>query len=65
MAQQYADRAYLSMNGAKFADLQSANLNMDYRAKAVDSMTQDSFNVGYVKGNLVIDIDFEVAIRSY
>jgi hypothetical protein len=52
------------MNGAKFADLQTADLNLDYRAKAVDSMTEDEFNVGYVKGNMQIDLNFEIAIQN-
>lgn len=58
----YADRAFLSMNGAKIADLQSASLKLNYNAKAVPTMTDDGFNRGSVEGNLDCDIDMEIAI---
>ena len=61
---QYADRAFLSVNGAKIADLQTADLNLDFRAKPVDSMTPDQWNRGYVKGNVNIDINMEIAIQN-
>ena len=61
---QYADRAFLSMNNAKIADLQSMNLNSNYNAKPVPNMTADGYNTGFVQGNHDIDIDFEVAIEN-
>lgn len=64
MATRYADRAFLSVNGAKVLDLQSANLNNNYNAKAVPNMTTDGFNTGFVQGNHDIDLDFEVAVRN-
>src|ERR1019366_424966 len=64
MVTQYADRAFLAMNGAKLADVQSANLNLDFSSKPVDSMTQHPFNTGFVKGNMKIDVDFEMAVQN-
>jgi hypothetical protein len=64
MATLYADRAFLSVNGAKIVDLQSMNLNNNYNAKAVPNMTTDGYNTGFVQGNHDIDIDFEVAIEN-
>lgn len=64
MATKYADRAFLSVNGAKIADLQSANMNRNFNAKAVNSMTPDGYNRGFVQGNLDCDIDFEIAVQN-
>lgn len=64
MATQYADRAFLSVNGAKIADLQTANLNRNFNSKAVPNMTEDNFNTGFVQGNTDIDLDFEIAIQN-
>ena len=64
MGLQYADRAFLSVNNAKIADLQSMNLNSNYNAKAVPNMTADGYNTGFVQGNHDIDVDFEVAIEN-
>jgi hypothetical protein len=64
MATQYADRSFLSINGAKIADLQTMNLNNNYNAKAVPNMTADGYNTGFVQGNHDIDVDFEIAIQN-
>lgn len=64
MATQYADRAFISVNGAKIADLQTADLSLDFKSKPVESMTEDQFNEGYVKGNIAIDVNFEIAIQN-
>lgn len=60
----YADRAFLSLNGAKIADLQRASLKRNFNAKAVGTMTPDGFNRGAVEGNMDVDIDFEIAIQN-
>ncbi len=44
MTTKYADRAFLSMNGARIADVQSASLKQNQNAKAVGTMTPDGFN---------------------
>lgn len=54
----------MSINGAKIADLQTANMNRNFNANEVKSMTPDGFNRGFVEGNLTCDIDFEVAIQN-
>lgn len=64
MATLYADRAFVSVNGAQIADLQSASLKQTFNAKAVPTMTPDSFNRGFVQGNTDIDITFELAIQN-
>jgi hypothetical protein len=64
MATVYADRAFISVNGTPVIDVQSANLKRNFNAKAVPSMTPDSFNRGFVQGNTDIDIDVEVAVEN-
>lgn len=64
MATLYADRAFISVNGAKIADVQSASLKQNFNAKAVPSMTPDRFNRGFVKGNMDIDIALTIAIQN-
>lgn len=61
---QYADRAFVSVNGAPLLDLQSASLKTNQNSKAVPSMTNDRFNRGAVFGNIDIDIDVEVAVQQ-
>jgi hypothetical protein len=64
MATTYADRAFISVNGAPMIDIQSASLKRNFNAKAVPSMTPDKFNRGFVQGNTDIDIDVEVAVQN-
>lgn len=64
MATKYADRAFISVNGARVADLQSASLKQNHNAKAVPTMTQDGFNKGFVKGNRDIDIALKIAVQN-
>ena len=64
MATVYADRAFISVNGAPLIDVQSASLKRNYNAKAVPNMTNDHFNTGFVQGNTDIDIDVEVAVQN-
>lgn len=64
MATVYADRAFISVNGAPVLDVQSANLKRNFNAKPVPTMTPDSFNRGFVQGNTDIDIDCEVAVQN-
>lgn len=64
MSTVYADRAFISVNGAPMIDVQSASLKRNFNAKAVPSMTPDNFNRGFVQGNTDIDIDLEVAVQN-
>lgn len=64
MATVYADRAFVTVNGAPVLDVQSANLKRNFNAKPVPSMTPDKFNRGFVQGNTDIDIDMEVAVQN-
>lgn len=64
MATRYADRAFVSINGAAVIDLQSASLKRNHNAKPVPSMTRDGFNRGFVRGNMDIDIAMQVAIDN-
>lgn len=64
MAQKYADRAFISINGTRVADVQSASLKQNRNAKAVASMTSDGFNRGFTEGNRDIDITLTVAVRN-
>lgn len=64
MATKYADRAFLSINGVKLADIQSASLKQNHNARAVPSMTRDRFNKGFVQGNTDIDITLQIALQN-
>jgi hypothetical protein len=64
MSTKYADRAFLTINGARIADLQSASLKINKNAKVVPSMTRDGFNRGFVQGNTDIDITCTVAVQN-
>lgn len=64
MSTVYADRAFISVNGAPVIDIQSASLKQNFNAKPVPSMTNDQFNRGFVVGNVDIDIDLEVAVQN-
>lgn len=64
MAMKYADRAFLSINGARLADVQSATLRQNKNARIVPSMTNDGFNRGFVQGNTDIDITATIAVRN-
>lgn len=64
MATKYADRAFLSINGAKLSDIQSASLKQNQNARVVPSMTDDGFNRGFVQGNKDIDLTFTLAVQN-
>lgn len=64
MSTRYADRAFISINGARLADIQSASLKQTKNARAVASMTPDGFNRGFVQGNTDIDITFTLAVLN-
>jgi hypothetical protein len=64
MAVKYADRAFISINGARLADVQSASLKQNLNSRVVPSMTQDGFNRGYVQGNRDIDVTLTLAVQN-
>jgi hypothetical protein len=64
MTTRYADRAFISVNGAPIVDLQSASLKQNHNRKAVQSMTPDNFNRGFVQGNMDIDISAVIAVEN-
>lgn len=64
MATKYADRAFISINGARLADIQSASLKQNRNARVVPSMTPDGFNRGFVQGNTDIDITLTIAVQN-
>lgn len=64
MATKYADRAFISVNGASLIDVQSASLKQNKNARAVHSMTKDGWNRGFVQGNTDIDITLTIAIDN-
>lgn len=64
MAMKYADRAFISVNGAAIQDVQTATLKQNKNAKIVPSMTPDSFNRGFVQGNTDIDITVQIAVEN-
>ena len=64
MAVKYADRAFITVNGGRVEDVQSASVRQNYNSRAVPSMTRDRFNKGFVEGNTDIDINLVVAVRN-
>lgn len=64
MSTVYADRAFITVNGAKVFDLQSASLKQNLNAKAVPNMTEDGHNTGFVQGNKDIDIMLQIAVQN-
>ncbi len=64
MATLYADRAFISINGAKIADVQSASLKQNLNAKPVPSMTRERYNAGFTRGNVDIDITLQIAVQN-
>lgn len=64
MATRYADRAFISINGARVIDVQSASLKQNLNSRIVPSMTQDGFNKGFVKGNRDIDVTLALATQN-
>lgn len=60
----YADRAFISINGFRLVDLQTATLRQGFNSKPVESMTPDGYNRGAVRGNRSIDIDFTLAVEN-
>ena len=64
MSMVYADRGFISINGARIADVTNITLRRNRNAKAVPTMTPDGFNRGFVKGNMDIDVDFSLAVEN-
>lgn len=64
MAQRYADRCFVSINGTDVIDVQSASLKQNRNAKAVPSMTRNRWNAGYTEGNTDIDITVQIALKN-
>jgi hypothetical protein len=64
MTTRYADRAFISINGARLADIQSASLKVVQNRRPVPSMTPDRFNRGFVEGNKDIDITLSLAVQQ-
>jgi hypothetical protein len=60
----YADRAFLTVNGARVADLQSATLRQTFNAKPVPSMTRERWNKGYTQGNTDVDVTATIAVQQ-
>jgi len=61
MATKYADRAFLSVNGAQLVNIQSASLKQNLNSRSVPSMTPDRWNRGFVQGNTDVDITAQIA----
>lgn len=64
MSVKYADRCFISMNGARLSDVQSSTLKQNRNARVVPSMTNDGFNRGFVQGNRDIDITVVIAVQN-
>jgi hypothetical protein len=64
MATLYADRAFLTVNGVEFQDVESATLKMNDSTKPVPSMTRNRRNKGFVKSNREWTGNIVVAVQN-
>jgi hypothetical protein len=64
MSTKYADRAFITVNGTRLADLQSATLKYNKNARPVPSMTRNARNRGFVQGNTDFDITCTIAVQN-
>jgi hypothetical protein len=64
MATLYADRAFLTVNGVEFQDVESASLKMNDATKPVPSMTRNRRNKGFVKSNREWTGNIVVAVQN-
>lgn len=64
MANQYANRGFISINNQKFVDVKRIELKVNRNARAVNTMTPDGFNTGMVQGQYDIDLTFEIAVED-
>lgn len=64
MSVKYADRAFITVNGTRLADLQTATLRRNANARPVPSMTRDGRNRGFVQGNTDFDITCTIAVQN-
>jgi hypothetical protein len=64
MSTKFADRGFITVNGARLADLQSATLRQTENARVVPTMSRDARNRGFVKGNTDFDITCQIAVQN-
>lgn len=64
MSLKYADRAFVTFQGQRLVDVESASVKINRNAKVVPTMTPDAFNRGFVQGNMDIDVDFTIAVQN-
>lgn len=64
MATRYADRCFISINGARLIDVQTGTLRQNHNRRVVPSMTNDGFNRGFVQGNRDIDLTITIAVQN-
>lgn len=61
---EYADRAFVTINGLAVADLQTANFTRTQNLTRVETMTRNKRSAGFKKGNLGLTGSLEVAIKK-
>jgi hypothetical protein len=64
MATRFADRAFLSLNGAYLQDVLTFSSRRNFNSRPVKGMTQDGFNSGFVEGNTDIEIDLTIPVEN-
>lgn len=64
MGMLYADRMFVTINGARLVDVQTCSIRRNFNARAVPSMTPDGFNRGFVQGNQDIDVNLVLAVEN-
>lgn len=61
---EYADRAFVTINGIAAADVQTANVARTQNLTRVETMTRNKRSAGFKKGNLGVTGSLEVAIKK-
>ena len=61
---EYADRAFVTINGIAAADVQTANVARTQNLTRVETMTRNKRSAGFKKGNLGVTGSLELAIKK-
>jgi hypothetical protein len=64
MANLYADRGFVSFQGADVIDLMKFTISRNDGTKPVPTMSRNRRNTGFVKGNREIKFSFDVAVQD-
>lgn len=62
--QEYADRAFISINGVEVADVKTASVTRTQNLSRAETMTRNKRTSGFKKGNLSVTGSYELDIKA-